>query len=138
MSFNFSKIAAWLIVVAGLAIIFWSVTSSTDFFMGKKDFPQVFKAPTPVAETVSQQPAASKTKTTAATALTAEALQQQMQESMQESIKQTMGDAISNMMPTDSVIKILNMSSWVAFASFLVFAGAQIAGVGAKILVNKA
>jgi hypothetical protein len=133
MELSYTKILAWFIVVAGLAVIGWSIFSSYDFFTGKKDFPEVFK---PSVEQAQETPAVQKTAdvSTAKTQAEAQAI---AQAAVQEQIQQSMSENISKMFPADSVFKLSNMTAWIAFATFLVFAGGQISSIGAKILANK-
>lgn len=124
MNPNFGKLSAWLIVIAGLSVIGWTIFSSYGFFTGQKIFPQVFK---PVAEE-----AQLKTAITAAPKDSAEA-----QAFAQVKMQQAIGESVSKLFPAEAVFQLLNMTSWIIFASFLVFAGGRIAGIGVKLLANK-
>ncbi|MFA7714614.1 MAG: hypothetical protein WCX77_00695 [Candidatus Paceibacterota bacterium] len=129
MALNFSKLSSWLIVIVGLLVIGWTVFSSYDFFSGQKSFPQVFKQ---TAAEGSQKEVQQKTAVSAAPKDQAEA-----QALAQAQMQQTIGESISKLFPAETTFQVLNMTSWIAFASFLVFAGAQIAGIGVKLLINK-
>jgi hypothetical protein len=128
MNFNFGKLSAWLIVIAGLSVIAWTIFSSCSFFTGQKSFPQVFR---PVASEEIQEDAQKKT----AIILPKDTTEAQV--FLQSQAQQLAAESISKLFPAESVFQFLNMTSWIAFASFLVFAGAQIAGIGVKLLVNK-
>jgi len=130
MAINLTKILAWLIVIIGLAIIGWSVFLSYSFFTGQKDFPEVFK---PSVEQAGQ------TKTVQNPVdLGAVKDQVSAQAAAQQQMQQTLSESLSKMIPADSIFKFSNMTAWIAFATFLVFAGGQMAGIGVKILIDRA
>ena len=129
MNFNFGKLFAWLIVIIGLSVIVWAILSSYDFFTGQKSFPQVFK---PVAAEEIQKDAQQEKTVVVLPKDTTEA-----QVFLQSQAQQLAAENISKLFPAESVFQLLNMTCWIAFASFLVFAGGQIAGIGVKLLVNK-
>ena len=117
------SIAGWLLIVTGLVIIGWSIYSSYQFFIAKVEFPALFKFP------ASTQVVANTGAGIAATGSAADA-----QAQMQQAIGQATNQAVSNMLPADSIAKLLNAIAWSIFATFLVYAGAQIAGIGIKLV----
>jgi hypothetical protein len=128
MEFNLSRLSAWFIVIFGLAVIGWAVFSSYGFFTGQKDFPEIFKSS---AVQTGQTQAVQKTEAPAVIKDQAAA-----QAAVQEQMLQAFSGKLSELFPADSVLKVSNMAAWIAFATFLVFAGGQIAGIGVKILVD--
>jgi hypothetical protein len=43
-------------------------------------------------------------------------------------------DQIGNMIPENTVTQLLNMTSWIMFASFLLWAGGKLVGMGSDFL----
>jgi len=102
---NFTKTSFGLILlVLGLIIIFYSLYSSFNIFTAKAAPPEIFKA----------EPSAQGT--------VAGSIQAQIEEQLK------------GMLPVDSVPTLLNLISWSIFAGILIFAGAQIAGLGIKLI----
>ncbi|PIW92788.1 MAG: hypothetical protein COX88_00970 [Candidatus Nealsonbacteria bacterium CG_4_10_14_0_2_um_filter_35_20] len=123
MTPTFNKIFAWIILVAGLGIICWAILSSYNFFTAKEPFPQIF-------EIEEEKEISPGSKEGISIPSTQKELQQQAQEQVQE---QFMGE-FKKMLPKNTIPGLLNMTCWLAFASFLVFAGAQISGLGIRLL----
>lgn len=129
MVFNYTKLFAWLIIAAGLLMIIWAVFSSYDFFTGRKDFPQVFK---PAAE----EPLKTSLQKESVVILPKNETEAQI--FLQNQAQQMAMESIANLFPAETIFKFMNMASWIAFVSFLVFAGSRISGIGIKLLVGKA
>ena len=130
MEANYQKIIGWVVIFAGLGLITFSVNTSFSYFTGKSDFPPVFKTPAPetrqeVFNDNASLPAGEISGT----------IDPQIQ--MQQVLNQATSQAVANALPADSIAKILNLLSWSVFVTFLVFAGAQIAGIGTKLLLQK-
>ena len=102
------KILALILIVTGLAVIFYSLYSSFNIFTNKIAAPEIFKTP-PMAQSTGSQD-----------------IQAQLQNMIQEQLK--------GMMPIDSVTTFLNLTSWSVFAGILILGGAQISGLGIKLL----
>ncbi|MFA5387595.1 MAG: hypothetical protein WCX23_03145 [Candidatus Paceibacterota bacterium] len=126
---NFTKLSAWLILAAGLSLIGWTVFSSYDFFMGKKDFPQVFK-PAEQGEVKKVQ------QNQEIAVLPKDSTEAQI--FLQNQAEKIAMENISNIFPEETIFQFINMASWTAFATFLIFAGGQISGLGIKLLTSKA
>ena len=115
MTLTFKSILGWVLIFVGLGIIFWDISASYYYFTGQKQFPQIFAEP---------------------------ALQDQekpflggiSQEQIQQLLVESMGDKMISFMPANSVSELLNLSSWILFASFLVYAGAKVTGIGIDLL----
>jgi hypothetical protein len=116
-------IFGWVLILAGLAVIGWSIYFSYQFFFVKAEFPALFKFP------AAAQNVAPETKQNIATDSQAD-----VQAQMQKEIGQATNQAVSNMLPADSISKLLNSIAWSIFATFLVYTGAQIAGIGIKLI----
>lgn len=118
------KIIGWLLLFAGLAIIFWAVWSSYNIFIGVKEVPALFKIEqSPAASSLPQKPASG-------------ALEQDLEEQAQKIIQGQIGEQLKQMMPAEFISKIFNLFSWAIFVGFLVFAGGRIAGIGIKLLIS--
>jgi len=126
MSVNAKLIIGWLIIVAGLAVIGVAISTSFQYFTAKAEFPQVFK-----------QPAVQTAATASGQANSNNLSPEQAQQVMQNQIQQSVGQAVGGLLPEGGLTKLLNIVVWVIFATFLVFAGAKLSGVGIKLLVAK-
>jgi len=42
MNINFKQVLGWILILIGLAIIFWAISSSYYYFTAEKEFPQLF------------------------------------------------------------------------------------------------
>ena len=102
------KITGAVLLFAGLAVIFYSLYSSYNIFTVKKDAPELFFV---------KENSVSSVKTGA------EAQAQKLLE-----------DQLKNLLPADSIPQLLNLISWSILASILTFGGAQISGLGIKLL----
>jgi len=110
------KIFGWVLLVAGVLIIGWTLYSSFNIFTGKAETPAFFEMPAEEIET----PAA-KGKVPA----TPEELQEEMGKMISEQLK--------GFLPTDTVPKMLNLVVWSMLVGLLIFGGGQIAGLGIKL-----
>jgi len=111
MNINSEKIIGWLVFFAGLTVIFYSIYSSVNIFTGKAMAPEIFEEE--IKEPLSDQ---KQTGT----------IQEQMQQMMMEQLKE--------FIPINVVPRMLNLAVWTMLASFLVFAGAQVSGLGIKLI----
>jgi len=108
-----NKILGYPLVLLGLIIIITTLYGSYEIFTGKIPVPSIF--PTP------QEEAVSGNKT------------QDLQKQMEETIRKQIGDLI----PADSLPKLLNLISWSILAGILIFGGTQMAGIGIKLIAIK-
>ncbi len=113
MQFTVKQFLAWILIIIGLGLVFWDISSSYYYFTAQKEFPKVF-----VENTVTkvQNPT------------TGNAIQDQM--------NNIVGEQISKLVPENSVTQLLNISSWILFASFLLWAGGKLVGIGSDFLKN--
>ncbi len=111
-----NKLFGWVLLAVGLAIIGYCLYSSWGIFTAKNEAPQIFK----VAQ---QLPAASQKKG-------AQDLQAQLEQAMQSQIQ----GAIGQMLPSDSIPKMLNLASWSIFAAILVLIGGKVGELGIRML----
>lgn len=117
------KIIGWCLLISGIVIIGWAIWNSYQIFMAQKPSPAIFEMPEKKISI--SQPAPEKTSV-----LT----QEKMQEKMVREIKETIGEQLGKMMPSDFMVKILNLVSWSIFAGILILAGGKISEIGIKLL----
>jgi hypothetical protein len=120
------KITGWCLLFAGLLVIGLSVNQSYRYFSANAAFPVIFEMPKtpPEAVVLSGDNAA---------ALDAQAIEKQMQDAMWQAVS----ESINGMIPNGAFSKILNAALWSVFATFLVYAGASVSGVGVKMLKSE-
>jgi len=117
-------IIGWVLLMAGLVVIGQTVNYSYQYFTAKADFPPLFKLPA-----ISQSVTPADQKTADAPA--------DVQAQMQESISQATNQALANIIPPDSVVKLLDIIAWSIFATFLIYAGGKICSLGIQLLSSK-
>lgn len=112
MIITFKQVLGWFLVIVGLYVVFWDIAESYYYFTAQKEFPQVFIAqPSKKSET-------------------------QDSSSIADYTKQIIGEQINQLIPENSVTQLLNMTTWIAFASFMLFAGGKLVGMGTGFLKN--
>lgn len=111
---NVSKIAGFVLLGAGLIVIFFSLYTSYSIFTGQSMAPEIFS--------VKQQAPIAKGGTLGSL----EDLQRQLPDLLQGQIQ--------GLLPANGIPQMMNMISWSVFASILFFGGGQIAGLGIKLL----
>ncbi len=112
MNINFKQVLGWILILIGLVIIFWAISSSYYYFTAEKEFPQLF-----VQE-----------KTEKASSSGSGIL------NPQDLINQALQEQVGQLIPADAITLSLNMLAWIIFATFLVYAGAKVAGLGHEFL----
>ena len=112
-------VIGWVMVVVGLVAIGQSINLSNQYFSGGADFPPVFK--TPAVKELNAPAAAGQTQ----------------QDAVQAQVQQSVNQAVGNLLPADSIAKMLNILSWSIFATLLVYAGGTITGLGIRFLSSK-
>jgi hypothetical protein len=110
---NLSKnIIGWVLIIAGVALIAWTLSSTYKIFTGKENIPEIFKT-----SFISQgKTAVSQTQD----------LQEQMQSIIQEQLK--------GLIPSDVLPKTFNLAAWSILAFIFLSAGSHISGIGIKLL----
>ncbi|MBI2450227.1 MAG: hypothetical protein HYV47_01675 [Candidatus Nealsonbacteria bacterium] len=103
------KLIGLILLLAGLAIILYSLYSSYNIFTAKTSAPDIFKF-----EQVKATPNA--------------------QQGVEAQLQNLLQDQLKGLLPTDSIPGLLNLMSWSIFAGILIFGGGQIAGLGIKLL----
>ena len=105
------KISGIILFAGGIAVILYGLYSSYNIFTAKKTAPVIFNAP--------QQSGADP-----------KAGGQDIQDQLQKAL----GEQLKGILPADSIPGFFNLISWSIFAGILTFGGAQISGLGIKLL----
>lgn len=113
MEFTVRQFLAWVLIIIGLGIVFWDISSSYYYFTAQEKFPQVF------AENKKVETNNSTTGTT-----------------IQEQVGNVVKDQIKQLVPENTVTQLLNICSWIVFASFILWAGGKLIGIGNDFLKN--
>jgi len=133
-----NKIVGYVLLALGLVIIFYGIYSSYGIFMAKKDAPKVFSYDSsgivdleinkdrPDSLEIDQSrlndPSYLKSLSNQKQSLTDSVIQEQISNQMKEII------------PTEFILKLLNLSSWFLFVFILIFSGSKISSLGIKLL----
>jgi hypothetical protein len=112
---SLTKIIGWATFLAGILIILFTLYRSYNIFTGKILPPEFFKVET-------KEVASTKKKTPA----TLEEIQKEAGEILTEKLKE--------ILPTEAITKILNLTVWSFLAGILIFGGSQISSLGIKLL----
>ena len=114
MGLKFQKFFGWVLIIGGIAIIFWSLYSSYNIFTNKAAVPEIFKIEE--KETVSPKKV------------------QGLEASLEEKARQIIAEQFREIIPADSFVKFFNLIAWSIFAGILIFGGAQISHIGIKMI----
>jgi hypothetical protein len=116
------KIIGWVFLFVGVLIIIGGIWESYQIFNAQKSVPEIFKFQKEMASPVANSP---------------KGLTKSPEEKISQEIKQTIQGQLEKMLPSDFVVKFLNLISWSIFATFLVFAGGKLSELGIKLLNGK-
>jgi hypothetical protein len=108
---DFSKVAGWILLIAGIAIIGWTLMSSYNIFTTKEAVPEFFEIPK--EEVVSLKAGT---------------------QDIQAQLQKMIGEQLKGILPADSITKLLNLAVWSMLAFILIFGGAQISSLGIKLI----
>lgn len=108
------KIFGWILLILGLIVIFYTLANSYNIFTGKSQPPAIFKTEEGKT-TLSQKTLSPKEET-------------------EKMVEEKLKGQLQIMMPTDSLLKLLNLISWSILAGILIFGGTQISGLGIKLI----
>jgi hypothetical protein len=118
MQITVRNLLAFLFIISGILIVFFDILNTYYYFTAQKEFPQVFAAPKGTVSSLNEAP-------TTPTDITG---------ALENQIGNIVKDQIQGLLPENSVSQLLNMSSWMLFASFLLWAGGRLIGLGAGFL----
>ena len=106
-----TKILGWVLLLAGVLIIVWTLYSSYNILTGGAVMPEIFEMGE--GKALSQKEGAGD-------------LQVQMEEMI--------GEQLKGILPVDALPKMLNLGVWAMLAGILIFGGAQISNLGIKLI----
>ena len=111
MTITFKSVLAWVLIFFGLGLIVWDISTSYYYFTAQKEFPQIFAEP--------------KIEDKDSTSGLVD---------IQEALIANMMDEFRGYMPANSVSDLLNLSSWIMFAFFIIYAGGKTIRIGNDLL----
>jgi len=112
-----AKIVGWILLIAGVLVIVWTLYASYNIFTGKAVVPEIFQ----LTAKESQAPATQgKIPTSPA--------------DIQEEMGKMISEQLGGFLPTDMLPKLLNLAVWSMLAFILVFGGTQLSSLGIKLL----
>ncbi|OGZ23286.1 MAG: hypothetical protein A3A08_00655 [Candidatus Nealsonbacteria bacterium RIFCSPLOWO2_01_FULL_41_9] len=105
-----TKTLGFILLAAGIILIGWTLNNSYNIFTGKSAPSEIFV----MSEIkISSQPGGPD---------------------IQAQVQQMLAEQLKGMLPVNSVPRLLNMVIWSALAGILILGGAQIAGLGVKLI----
>lgn len=107
------KIIGWLLIFVGLSVIGWTMYQSYSIFTAKIPVPEIFQ----LEKTQEETDAYGKAKLSP---------EEEMGKMFQEQLKEAL--------PIDFLPKLFNLISWSILAIILFWGGAQVSGIGVKLL----
>lgn len=108
----YAKIFSWILLLAGLLLIGWTLVYSYNIFTAKSFPPEFFKP----EQKVSLQ--GSKTNP----------------QDIQTQIEKIIGEQLKGLLPADTLPKVLNLTVWSMLAFVLIAGGGQISSIGIKLM----
>ena len=103
------KIIGWLLIIVGLAIIFWSLYASYNIFTAKEKAPEVFKT----EERVNNE------------------------YGLDDEVKMLVDEKIKEILPTNFGPQLFNLIAWSIFMAILILAGGKITSIGIKLIGDR-
>jgi len=132
---NFIKIFGWVLLVAGIAIIGWTLMSSYNIFTGKAAPPEIFalpeKEPGPLTREITSLP---DIQAEMERSLRAPLSSPASPPPLEEEVRQMIGEQLKGILHVDTLPKLLNLAVWSMLAFILIFGGSQISGLGIKLI----
>lgn len=110
---DYHKIVGWLVFLAGILLISWTLYSSYNIFTARALVPEFFAMPEEVS------------------------VQKGETQDVQAQLQNMIGEQLKGFLPENSMTKILNLTVWSMLAFILIFGGAQISGLGIKLLKGR-
>ncbi len=114
---RFEKIIGYLLLIVGLGIIVFSIYYAFNVFTGKTLPPEIFKIE---KKQESQLPSKGQTPLN--------------QAEIQKEIDNALQEKIGEILPAEFITKLFNVVAFSVFIGILVFAGAQISGLGIDLI----
>jgi len=114
------KLTGYILLIAGLAIISFSIYLTINVFTGKANPPEIFKVEKKVDVNVQEN------------SIKANDLQE-----IQKELQKMLESGAKEILPMEPIMKLLNLITFSVFTSVLIFAGAQVSGLGIKLIKNE-
>jgi hypothetical protein len=108
---KYSPIVGWILLLAGIGIIGWTLINSYNIFTAKAVLPEFFEAPKEEAVT-----------------------KKEGGQDIQVQMEKMIGEQLKGVLPVDSITKLLNLVVRSILAFILIFGGSQISGLGIKLI----
>ncbi len=105
----FRQILGGILLFGGVLIILYSLYASFNIFTGETEAPELFSSEK--ENVVPSQGAESQ-------------------------VHQMIQDQLEEFIPSSSIVGLLNLLAWSVFSGILIFGGAQISGLGIKLIKN--
>jgi len=112
---KFAQIIGWILLVAGLILIIWTLFSSYNIFTGKSEFSSLFnvgKEDIPVESDLNEKVS---------------------RESMEDLEQMTIQQLLESI-PLDTLPRLINLVVWSTLAFILIFGGGQISKIGVRMI----
>lgn len=107
---KFSKVAGWLLLIAGVSIMLWALYFSYKIFTAQAQVPEFFQIE---ESTISPQ---------------------EPSDQIEEVIKGLLGEQLKEILPRELLPRLLNLMAWSIFSGIAIFGGGQIANLGIKLI----
>ena len=108
---NITKIFGWVLLIAGIILIGWTLLSTYNIFTAKTAAPEIFK----IAEEKEILPKGGALD-------------------IQAQMEKMIGEQLKGILPVDALSKLLNLIVWSILAGILIFGGSQISSLGIKLI----
>lgn len=111
------KFFGWILLATGLVIIGWSLFSAFNVFSGNGQAPQIF-AEQKIAENAQNAKAGAKAEAN----------------DMQSVVEGMIGEQLQNMVPSDTLPRLLNLTVYSMLVFLLFSGGGKISEIGIKLM----
>ena len=118
---DYTKIIGWLVFLAGIILISWTLYSSYNIFTAKAFLPEFFTNQASYGSAGEKEVSA----------------QEGDAQDAQAQLQKMIGEQLKGFLPEDAMTKILNLTVWSILAFILIFGGTQISGLGIKLLKGR-
>ena len=109
---NINKIFGWLLLIIGVGIIIWILFFTYNIFNDKASAPEVFKTEESLETEITIDP--------------------DVEEDIE--VEKILEEQLSQILPADSIINLLNLISWSILAGIMIFGGGKISFIGIKLI----
>lgn len=107
-----NKIFGWLLLIIGVGIIIWILFFTYNIFNAKTSAPEIFKTEESL-----------ELETT---------IDLDIEEELE--VEKILEEQLNQILPTDSIINLLNLISWSILAGIMIFGGGKISFIGIKLI----